>query len=86
MLLKINLKLYVTNKSVKKLGQKSVMEIVCVNNHFKGGIISKLEQFYRFFLLNYLSEAYLTFLAIFGRKIGKVKFIPVVPFSYWGIG
>jgi hypothetical protein len=32
------------------MGQKSVIVIVCVKNHFKGGIISKLEQFCRFFV------------------------------------
>jgi hypothetical protein len=43
-----------TNISVKKMGQKSVIVIICVNNHSKEGIISKLEQFCRFFVLKYL--------------------------------
>ena len=56
------------------MGQKSVIVIVCVNNHSKGGIISKLEQFCRFFVLKYLSEVYLTFPDIFGRKIQILLF------------
>jgi hypothetical protein len=43
------------------MGQKSVMEILCVNNHFKGGIISKLLEVCRLFVSKYLSEVYLTF-------------------------
>ena len=59
-----------TNISGKKMGQKSVM----VNNHSKGGIISKLEQFCQFFVLKYLSEVYLTFPDIFVRKIQILLF------------
>jgi hypothetical protein len=50
------------------------MEIVCLNNHFKSGIISKLKQACRLFVLKYLSEVYLTLSAIFGRKIQNLLF------------
>jgi hypothetical protein len=63
-----------TNISVKKMGQKSVNVILCVNNHSKRDEISKLEQFCRFFVLKYLSEVYLTFPDIFGRKIQILLF------------
>jgi hypothetical protein len=56
------------------MGQKSVIVIICVNNHSKEGIISRLEQFCRFFVLKYLSEVYLTFPDIFTIKIQILLF------------